>query len=204
MLVDINEAAGFCTTCEHPVGIAGSSQADGIAALGADQPASSSEDRSHDMTAASASALRLPITRPQRSDRSLQVSPSPLPNEEPLVDGVTMVGNGEGGLNANLTDTTDVFGSSMTNIYDIDGNGVPDIAVGAPADDSDDGEDTGTIWVLRMQQGGTVLGATKISSTDDGIPFARSPYDAIGTSLSALLQPMGDQPDMVRLVAGCQ
>ena len=50
-----------------------------------------------------------------------------------------------GNFSGNL-DNDDRFGSAVAAIGDIDGNGVEDIAVGAPGDDTN-GTDRGAVWV---------------------------------------------------------
>ena len=59
-----------------------------------------------------------------------------------------------------LTDE-DSFGSSVTSIGDLDGDGVTDLVVGAERD--------GAIYVLRMNANGTVKSSTKIASGTNGI-----------------------------------
>ena len=51
--------------------------------------------------------------------------------------------------------TYDWFGYSMVSLGDLDGDGVVDIAVGAPAD-NDGGVGVGSVWVLFLKSDGTV------------------------------------------------
>jgi len=60
------------------------------------------------------------------------------------------ISSAKGNFEGNLDDD-DRFGSAVTGIDDLDGNGVPDIAVGAPLDD-DGGTDMGALWILFMKQ----------------------------------------------------
>lgn len=71
---------------------------------------------------------------------------------------------------AGRLDFADAFGYSMANIGDLDGDGIPELAVGAPGDDdSDDGiNDKGAVWILFFQDDGTLRGAEKISTTVGG------------------------------------
>ncbi len=57
----------------------------------------------------------------------------------------------------------DHFGSSLTDIGDFDGDGVRDVAVGAPLDD-DGAVDNGAVWILLMNADGTVREQTKLSA----------------------------------------
>lgn len=61
----------------------------------------------------------------------------------------------------------DHFGSSIASLGDINGDGVKDIAVGAPGD-SEDGLRKGAIYILLMKKDGSVLSGQKISSSTDG------------------------------------
>ena len=51
----------------------------------------------------------------------------------------------------------------MTSIGDFDGNGVPDIAVGAYGDD-DGGSNAGAAYIIFLNSDGTVKGSRKIST----------------------------------------
>jgi len=58
-------------------------------------------------------------------------------------------------------DEGDQFGASIASLGDIDGDGLPDLAVGAPGDD-DIGISHGTVWILFLKPNGTVRTSTKI------------------------------------------
>ncbi len=78
-------------------------------------------------------------------------------------------GNFEGVL-----DDNDQFGSAVANIGDLDFDGVTDLAVGAPLDD-DGGTDRGAVWILFMNDDGTVDTDQKISDTEaDSKPALRA------------------------------
>ena len=51
----------------------------------------------------------------------------------------------------------DQFGSSSAALGDVDGDGVMDLAVGAPFDD-DGGTNRGAAWILFLAENGTVKG----------------------------------------------
>lgn len=70
----------------------------------------------------------------------------------------------------------DGFGSSTAGLGDLDGDGIPDIAVGAGEDD-DSGSGTGAVWILFLNENGTVKSTTKITG------FASDNFDRFGVSL---------------------
>jgi hypothetical protein len=84
-------------------------------------------------------------------------------------------------------DNTDYFGGSVARIGDLDGDNVPDLAVGAYTDD-DGGRDRGAIWILFMNTNGTVRAHQKISATAGGFAGVLDDFDNFGYSAS----PLGD------------
>jgi hypothetical protein len=86
---------------------------------------------------------------------------------------------------ANTLDHGDVFGVSVANLGDLNGDGVPDLAVGAPRDD-DGGTDRGAVWVLFMNSDGTVKSYQKISSDSGGFSGELQDEDNFGTGLANL------------------
>ncbi len=71
-------------------------------------------------------------------------------NSDGRVDRVAKVSETEGRFRGDLDDG-DGFGSALSAIRDLDGDGVPDLAVGAPGDD-DGGQDKGALWVLFLER----------------------------------------------------
>ena len=63
----------------------------------------------------------------------------------------------------------DNFGSSVTSLGDLDGDGVTDLAVGATSDDTG-GTDRGAIYVLLLNANGTVKSSVKVASGTNGGP----------------------------------
>jgi hypothetical protein len=81
----------------------------------------------------------------------------------------------------------DWFGHGLAAIGDLDGDGVIDLAVGAPLDDDGSDKDSGAIWILFMTEEGTVRTQQKISDEDGGlIEFLNlSPGDLFGYDVAA-------------------
>jgi FG-GAP repeat protein len=85
----------------------------------------------------------------------------------------------------------DSFGSALAPIGDLDGNGVPDLLVGAPGD-NDGGNNRGALWVLFFATDDTVLGAQRISQTQGGFGGTLTNGDAFGASLARMGDMDGD------------
>ena len=64
----------------------------------------------------------------------------------------------------------DRFGESITNIGDLDGDGVDDLAVGAPYDDGDGGSNQGVIHIMFMNANGSVKSTEEIHGTTTNGP----------------------------------
>ena len=85
---------------------------------------------------------------------------------------------------------TDVFGSSVTNLGDLDGDGVIDLAVGAYLDDTN-GINRGAMHILFMNTDGTVKSTTKIADNTNGGPTLAN-NDFFGRSVTSLGDLDGD------------
>ncbi len=91
----------------------------------------------------------------------------------------------QGGFAGNL-DPQDRFGNTITNIGDLNSDGVIDLAVSAPFDD-DGGADAGAVWILYLNTNGTVNGFSKISATIGGLtPGTIDPGDNFGTGVTSI------------------
>ena len=114
-----------------------------------------------------------------------------LLNAHGTVKSFTKIASGTGGGPV-LTDG-DFFGSSVTSVGDLDGDGVADIAVGAERDDTGGGTNSnrGAVHVLLLNADGTVKSSTKIASGAGGGPTLAN-NDLFGSSVAALGDLDGD------------
>jgi len=96
----------------------------------------------------------------------------------------------QGGFTGTLADNCK-FGSSLTNLGDLDGDGITDIAVGA-YDDDDGGTTRGSVWILFLDTNGTVKSEQKISDTQGGFTGTLNNGDRFGISLSGINDIDGD------------
>ena len=95
-----------------------------------------------------------------------------------------------GGANVPTLADFDVFGSSVANLGDLDGDGVADLAVGAPDDDTG-GTYRGAVHILFLNASGTVKSSTKIASATNGGPSLAN-GDSFGRSVANLGDLDGD------------
>ncbi len=104
------------------------------------------------------------------------------------VQGEQKVSASSGGFGGSLANG-DRFGNGVTGLGDLDGNGVPDLAVGAPFDG---GMDFGATWVLFLAADGTVIDEQKIDRFNGGFGGTLSPFDGFGWAVAALGDLDGD------------
>ena len=76
-------------------------------------------------------------------------------------------------------DPFDVF-CSVASIGDLDGDGTPDLAIGAQWDD-EGGGNQGVVWILFLNPDGTVKSEQKISETVGGFGGVLDPGDWFGS-----------------------
>jgi hypothetical protein len=106
------------------------------------------------------------------------------------VDSVQQISSSSGNFEGTLVDG-DIFGSAITTIGDLEKDGVVDLAVGAPGDD-DGGSDRGAVWVLFMDNDGTVDDEQKISASDGDFDGTLRDGDAFGRAVTAIGDLNGD------------
>ena len=95
-----------------------------------------------------------------------------------------------GGFVGPLSDN-DLFGVELEGPGDLDGDGQPDLVVGAYNDD-DGGADRGAVWILFLRPDGTVKSERKISQTSGGFSGTLSDGDQFGAGIASLGDLDGD------------
>jgi hypothetical protein len=85
----------------------------------------------------------------------------------------------------------DHFGRSLASLGDLDGDGVRDLAVGAP-DDDDGGSNRGALWILFLDGKGVVQGQSKVSSLAGGFGGALRDLDRFGSAVAEIGDLDGD------------
>ncbi len=96
----------------------------------------------------------------------------------------------QGNLSAPF-DNDDLFGISLAHLGDLDGDGTSDLAVGARLDD-DGGTDRGAVYILFLNNNGTVKSYQKISDTQGGLLTNLNDIDRMGAGLSNMNDLNGD------------
>jgi hypothetical protein len=111
------------------------------------------------------------------------------------------VAAGSGGLPAGALVAEDSFGIALANIGDVDGDGVTDLAAGAPGVD-DGGPGFGSAWILFLNTNGTLDTYLRISDDEGGFPpgaFAQD--DGFGSAVADLGDLDGSDPSSMRAIA---
>lgn len=92
------------------------------------------------------------------------------------------IANGASGLAPSTLSVDDAFGFSCESVGDIDGDGITDMVVGAPLDDTGFA-DHGAVYLLRLNSNGSVKSQFKIAAGLNG--FASDPaISGFGSSLA--------------------
>jgi hypothetical protein len=97
---------------------------------------------------------------------------------------------GVSGFAGSLNDS-DHFGSAVASPGDLDGDGIPDLVVGAPGDD-DNGPDRGALWVLFLNRNGSVRTQQKISDVSGGFVAGLQDNDQFAGAIAAIGDLNGD------------
>ncbi|OVE82188.1 hypothetical protein BVY03_01465 [bacterium K02(2017)] len=95
-----------------------------------------------------------------------------------------------GSFTASFT-VTDLFGRSVASMGDVNGDSVPDIAVGAYYDD-DGGTDRGAVYIIFLNNDGTVKSFQKISDTEGSFTGVLDNTDYFGVSVASIKDLNGD------------
>ncbi|MFT5327568.1 MAG: Ca2+-binding RTX toxin-like protein [Planctomycetaceae bacterium] len=124
-----------------------------------------------------------------------------LLNADGTVKSHQKIADDVGGLVADTLEDSDFFGFSVTSVGDLNGDGVPDLAVGASADENDSAGDSGegAVYVLLMNADGTVLSQQKITDGNPGglIDGTLDGGDSFGFSVTSVGDLDGDGvPDL--------
>ncbi len=122
-------------------------------------------------------------------------------NSNGTVQSEQKISNGLSGF-GDVLDNSDLFGSAVANIGDLNNDGITDLAVGVPFDD-DGGTDFGAVWILFMNNNGTVASSQKISFSDGGFAGDLFTNDRFGSSVDVISDLDGDGvPELVVGVPG--
>lgn len=132
-------------------------------------------------------------------------SASPLPTPSPAPHGdITesiMLAEGFNGVSNNTFGAGSQFGSSVAALGDLDGDSVEDIAVGLSLYDTFNG----AVAIVFLNRNGTAKRMQVIDTRGSGgfleLEHSSSP-EGFGSALSALRQPYGEEPSVVRLIVG--
>jgi len=108
------------------------------------------------------------------------------------VDSTKQIGSGIGGFPDVLTNQSR-FGEGLAPLGDLDGDEVPDLAIGQSYYHDALGDQIGAVWIAYMNRNGTVRNAVRITDGESGFTASLAHNDDFGVSLACL----GRVPDDV-------
>lgn len=124
-------------------------------------------------------------------------------NADGTVKANSRIADGVGGLPAGSVSSQDGFGSSLASLGDIDGDGLADLAVGAPRDSNGGGYYAGAVHLLFLDTDGSVKSNAKIADGTGGLAAGTiSSRDNFGNAISFL--PDRDGNGVPELVVGAK
>lgn len=114
--------------------------------------------------------------------------------------GHSKLAHSSGGIALGSLDDYSYFGKSVCGMGDLNGDSIPDIAVGATGD-SDVGTNAGAVFIITLNRQGQATGQGKITGGAGGLAAAAvSARDKFGTSVAAI--PGKSSGDRARLAVG--
>ncbi len=99
-----------------------------------------------------------------------------------------------------LLESEDEFGAALASLGDLDGDGVNDLAIGAPGDD-DGGDARGAVWIVFLHADGNVKTRQKIAQGHGGLLGTLPAGGRFGTALAGIGDLNGDGTS--ELAVGC-
>ena len=122
-------------------------------------------------------------------------------NDDGTVDIEQKISDTEGDLPlTTILDDNDQFGSAVAELGDLNGDGFLDIAVGAPLDD-DGGTDRGAVWILFLNDDGTVQSTQKIADSRISLIDILEDNDQFGGAIANIGDLNNDRIDEIAVGA---
>jgi hypothetical protein len=112
-------------------------------------------------------------------------------NSTGAVNSSVQIGLISGGFYGDIA-VGDLFGQSVAAIGDVDGDGIGDIAIGAPGKATGILFNSGAVWIVLLNANGTVKEQIKIAHGQNGFPSVLAEEDYFGTSIAVLGDLNGD------------